>query len=106
MFGWHLRSGCQDRRWHRAVLVAVVAAGCSAHAPAAMNLNTGKLEDQLETVIHQQTGIVAAVSCPRDIPLKKGNTFACTAVVGKDSNSQVMVTQRDDKGNVYWWVPS
>jgi len=64
-------------------------------------IDSGKVEKAIGRTVIDQAGVrVKSVSCPKDTPAKKGDTFSCT-VVGKDgTEGQAVVTQKDDKGNV------
>ncbi|MGH8905872.1 MAG: DUF4333 domain-containing protein [Egibacteraceae bacterium] len=92
------------RRVCQIVLAALLLAGCSDQAPAARELNTQRLQDQLATGIQAQTGVVVAVRCPGNVRLETGDEFQCALTAGDGSTRQVAVTQRDDRGNVSWKV--
>jgi len=57
-------------------------------------------EQQVSAVSEQLIGAPAeGVSCPADVEVKQGSTFACTATLeGQDIS--FTVTQKDDRGNV------
>ena len=42
---------------------------------------------------------IGAVECPSDVPLRRGDRFACTVVIGGQP-LRVVVTQKDDQGQV------
>lgn len=62
---------------------------------------------QVEGVIQegfvQKTGIeVESVSCPKDIELKANNTFECVLKDMDANEIAILVTQKDDQGNITW----
>ncbi len=63
-------------------------------------VHSANLEDLMAKNIGEQVGAKdVKVTCPEIIVGKKGGTFDCDAVSGKDK-AIVKVTQKDDKGNV------
>ena len=84
-----------------AVAAALAAAGCGETV-----IDSAKVEKFIGKSVIDQAGVrVKSVSCPKDRPAKKGDTFTCT-VVGKDgTKGQATVTQRDDEGNVGTTAP-
>ena len=44
-------------------------------------------------------------TCPEDMEVSKGATFACTArAPGEDVGLRIVVTQLDDDGHVTWEI--
>jgi hypothetical protein len=79
-------------------LAALAFAGCGEK-----KLDTGKLEGKIKQGIEQQSGVkIKSVDCPSDRKLKKGDRFKCTATSTSGQKIPVTVTQRDDKGNVFY----
>src|ERR1035437_5802936 len=64
-------------------------------------VNTQKAESLLKQKVAAQTGVsIASVSCPSNVPAKKGGTFVCTAHGVDGTHAPVSVTQTDANGNV------
>lgn len=60
-----------------------------------------KGETFIRGVVADQVGArVAAVACPDDVETRKGDTFTCSVAGADGSKGDVLVTQRDDDGNV------
>ena len=79
-------------------LAALAFAGCGEK-----KLDTGKLEGKIKQGIEQQSGVkIKSVDCPSDRKLKKGDRFKCSAKSTSGQTIPVTVTQRDDKGNVFY----
>jgi hypothetical protein len=83
------------------VLVSIVAGSC-----AAKTLNTDQLERRLGRQLSDRLGVSGIVAtCPDDMEVSKGATFACTArAPGEDVGLRIVVTQLDDDGNVTWEI--
>jgi hypothetical protein len=83
------------------VLVSVVVGSC-----AARTLNADQLERRLGGQISDRLGVSAIVAtCPHDIEVREGSTFACTAhAPGEEVALRIVVTQFDDEGNVTWEI--
>jgi hypothetical protein len=83
------------------VLVSIVAGSC-----AAKTLNTDQLERRLGRQLSDRLGVSGIVAtCPDDVEVSKGATFACTArALGEDVALRIVVTQLDDDGNVTWEI--
>jgi len=83
------------------VLVSIVAGSC-----AAKTLNTDQLERRLGRQLSDRLGVSGIVAtCPEDMEVSKGATFACTArAPGEDVGLRIVVTQLDDDGNVTWEI--
>jgi uncharacterized protein DUF4333 len=74
---------------------AVVLAGC------AKEIDDAKAEDFIQKTVTEQVGArVESVSCPSGLTAKKGETFECTVTGDDGSEGKVMVTEKDDQGNV------
>ena len=64
-------------------------------------IDSAKGERFIRGVVVEQVGArVATVDCPDDVETKKGATFTCTVSGTDGSKGDVLVTQRDDDGNV------
>jgi hypothetical protein len=83
------------------VLVSIVAGSC-----AAKTLNTDQLERRLGRQLSERLGVSGIeATCPDDVEVSKGATFACTArASGEDVGLRLVVTQVDDDGNVTWEI--
>jgi len=83
------------------VLVSIVAGSC-----AAKTLNADQLERRLGRQLSDRLGVSGIVAtCPDDVEVSKGATFACTArAPGEDVALRIVVTQLDDDGNVTWEI--
>lgn len=79
-----------------APLATVVAlTGCS------KTIDDSKAEKEIKTVVEKQVGSkVKSVSCPGGKTAKKGDTFTCTVTGADGSTGKVLITEKDDKGNV------
>jgi Domain of unknown function (DUF4333) len=101
---------------HRAVIVCVLSAGLVACAgdddvpgdtppsSAVEMLDTDGLEQELKQQIESQTGTkMRTVDCPT-VELEAGASFDCVAEDRSDTTYTIVVTQRDDQGNVDWEV--
>jgi hypothetical protein len=83
------------------VLVSIVAGSC-----AAKTLNADQLERRLGRQLSERLGVSGIVAtCPDDVEVSKGATFACTArAPGENVALRIVVTQLDDDGNVTWEI--
>jgi hypothetical protein len=83
------------------MLVSIVAGGC-----AAKTLNADQLERRLGRQLSERLGVSGIeATCPDDVEVSKGATFACTArAPGEDVGLRIVVTQLDDDGNVTWEI--
>ena len=83
------------------VLVSVVAGSC-----AAKTLNENQLERRLGRQLSERLGVSGIeATCPDDVEVSKGATFACTArAPGEVVGLRIDVTQLDDDGNVTWEI--
>ena len=91
------------RSWF--ALVAVAAAPTLA-ACGNQQLNTEKLETEIESGIERQTDVqIRSIECPKR-EVKAGDRFTCKATATDGDTADVTVTQRDDKGNVRWRLGS
>jgi hypothetical protein len=83
------------------VLVSIVAGSC-----AAKTLNADQLERRLGHQLSERLGVSGIVAtCPDDVEVSKGATFACTArAPDEDVALRIVVTQLDDDGNVTWEI--
>ena len=83
------------------LLVSVVAGSC-----AARTLNADQLERRLGRQLSDRLGVSGIVAtCPDDVEVRKGGTFACTArAPGGAVALRIVVTQLDDEGDVTWEI--
>ena len=66
--------------------------------------DTDGLEQELEHQIESQTDTkLRTVDCPT-VELEAGASFECVAEGRSDTTYTIVVTQRDDQGNVDWEV--
>jgi hypothetical protein len=81
--------------------LALVAGALALAACGKTTIDAKKGETFIRGVVTEQIAArVRAVRCPDGVKTKKGDTFMC-AVTGADgSRGNVIVTQRDDDGNV------
>lgn len=71
---------------------------------AVETLDTDGLEQELRHQIESQTDTkVRTVDCPT-VELEAGATFNCVAEDRSDAIYTIVVTQRDDQGNLSWEV--
>jgi hypothetical protein len=99
-----------------AVAAAMLAAGCSpgkleridpdtyAGTGSGKVLRAKGLQAAIATGIKQQLKADVVVDCPDGERRKAGATFECTAENATTDKIPVIVTQKDDKGNVSWKV--
>lgn len=77
------------------LFVAPILAGCS------KGIDTDKAEGFIKKTVSQQVGAkVEAVKCPGGLTAKKGETFTCTVTGTDGSSGRMLVTEKDDQGNV------
>lgn len=83
------------------LLVSVVAGSC-----AARTLNADQLERRLGRQVSDRLGVSGIVAtCPDDVEVRRGGTFACTAhAPGGADALRIVVTQLDDEGHVTWEI--
>ena len=68
---------------------------------SANQLSTSKVEQGIQQGILAQTGQTTKVSCPSNIPEKKGRVFFCTATASDGTQGQVKVTETGGS-NIVW----
>jgi hypothetical protein len=92
--------------WAAATLVAASLAflACGSSGRSTVTLNTTKIERAIAQSSLAQRGQHAQVSCPPDVPMKKGLEFSCKAKVGQVSTRFVVVEQ-DSVGHVHYEAP-
>lgn len=79
-----------------AVLAALVLASCGEST-----IDAEKGERFIRGVVTEQVQArVGTVTCPDDVQTKKGTTFTCSVAGVDGSKGDVLVTQRDEDGNV------
>lgn len=83
-----------------------VAVAVSLSACGGTRIDDGKAEKFItSTVVNQVGAHVKSVTCPKGKTAKKGDTFSCTVVGTDGSKGDVLVTERDAKGNVHVSAP-
>ncbi len=86
-------------RAHHTILALV--AGLALASCGETTIDSDKGERFIRGVVVEQVGArVGSVACPDDVATKKGGTFTCSVVGADGSRGDVLVTQRDDDGNV------
>jgi hypothetical protein len=93
--------------------VAVGACGLSPkRKKPAPTLNTKRVAQAIVDSIKQEKNLKATVSCPPNVPQKKGYSFNCTATTYTTTNgkktpvyTRFTVNQINDRGNVYYSSP-
>lgn len=84
-----------------AALSLIAASTLALTACGDSTVDTEKGETFIRGVVAEQVGArVATVTCPDDVKTDKGDTFTCSVAGADGSKGDVLVTQRDDKGNV------
>ena len=64
-------------------------------------LNIGRAQDLITGVVVDQIGAeVESVDCPAEVEPQAGATFGCTVTATDGTSGRVIVTQKDDEGNV------
>lgn len=88
------------------LILLLLAGGCDISVPWGERiLETDQLEEVLvEEVGEQLDREIESVSCPRDVEMREGNDFRCTARPEEGEPIVIDVTQDDDEGNVTWRV--
>jgi hypothetical protein len=67
------------------------------------NWNAEDLNQTVGSAMTQALGSAITVSCPADVPIRKGEITDCTAEDGHNRRT-VRVTQEDSKGHFRWQV--
>ena len=83
-------------------LVAFVSAltGCT------KTIDATKGEEEISKAVRVQAGAqVKSVECPTGEKIEKGATFTCKVTAKDGTTGDVLVTQKDDKGNVRFNAP-
>ncbi len=77
------------------VPAVLVFSGCS------KSIDDEKAEGFIKKTVAQQVGAkVRSVKCPSGLTAKKGETFTCTVTGTDGSSGRMLVTEKDDQGNV------
>lgn len=91
------------RGWLLAVAGLTLAAG--AGGCGKRTLDEESLQNRLKSGIETQAGVkLRSVSCPKDRPLRRGDSFTCRATTTAGETAEVVVTQTDDEGHVRYQV--
>jgi hypothetical protein len=86
------------------LVAASLALSSCGSAGSTATLDMEKIERAIAHSSLAQRGQHAQVSCPSDVPQKKGLEFFCTAKVGQ-VNTAFVVVQRDGFGHVHYEAP-
>ncbi|MCB1189528.1 MAG: DUF4333 domain-containing protein [Leptospiraceae bacterium] len=79
------------------VQVSITLMGCSP------TIDTQQVEGVIQEGFVQKTGIeVKSISCPKDIKPEPNTTFNCKLKAKDGSEIDLVVTQKDDQGNITW----
>lgn len=84
------------------VLAALALAATGVAGCGTTTLDTDKAETEITKELDKQVGTGAKVSCPDDVEVKQGDTFNCTATDPEGNKATIVVTQKDDEGNISW----
>lgn len=79
-------------------------AGCSADVSTGKTVNTEEGEKQISAGLTEQLGGKVTVDCPEDVKAEAGKTFDCEATSAEGETATVVVTQKDDDGNISWEI--
>lgn len=63
-------------------------------------LNTKNAEKEIASLAEQATGRTVTVTCPGDVPAKKGQQTTCKLHAADGTTATALVVQTNDKGNV------
>ena len=86
------------------LLVVGAVTGCSGSATVTTSGPTLAIDEAaLAKAIGTKVGAEVTVTCPDDVPLRKGEVTLCTVTDGIYVN-ELVLTQEDDVGNVAWKV--
>ncbi len=86
------------KRSARAALLAIAAtavAGCGT-----AEVNTASVERQVANAVQEELGQHATVSCPSNVPARKGEQTTCTLHTAEGTTGAALVTQTDGSGHV------
>jgi hypothetical protein len=84
-----------------AALLALVCLGLPLAGCRDKKLDTSALEDSIQTGITRDLNLkVRSVTCPDNVPVKKGANFTCTIKTTAGKSIPVRVTQADNTGHV------
>lgn len=84
-----------------AALPLLAAAALALASCGTSRIDSEKGEAFIRGVVADQVGArVATVTCPDDVETEKGDTFTCSVAGADGSKGDVLVTQRDDDGNL------
>ena len=76
-------------------VAALALAGCGSKV-----IDQGKAEKFTKQVVVANGSTARSVKCPSDVSVKKGKTFACTAVLANGRTFKLTFQMTDDKGTV------
>jgi hypothetical protein len=81
-------------------LFALLLTGCSVSIGSSDELNVDKGRREIERFIQRKNHVRARVTCPAHVKAQKGGRYRCYAHLAVGV-VPVLVTQRDDNGNVH-----
>jgi hypothetical protein len=84
-----------SRRTAGLIAFAALAIGCGA------KIDSTKAEQLISQKLAEH-GFPSTVACPKDQAAKTGATFTCEATGTDGTKVSIVVTQKDDQGNVEW----
>jgi Domain of unknown function (DUF4333) len=89
------------RTRHVLLFAAFVLCGCDPNLGVGSVLNVPRVIGDITRQTRLQAGVPAQVTCPEEVPLKRGETFTCDAhfAVG---HVHFTVVQTDDEGHVHY----
>ena len=100
------RLGSSRRAVHRLLVLVAMLAVAGWLVACGQKLNVQKAEtiirDDLATRFATQGLVVNAVTCPKEVRMKQGSSFACEAHFQGGGTLAVAVAQTDDKGTIEW----
>jgi hypothetical protein len=92
-------------RLPRSLLIALAGAAVLAAAGcgnSSVVIDHSVVETAIETSVLKQQHVFTVVSCPKGVVASTGRRFTCTATLRSGTQVPVVVTARDDKGDVHY----
>jgi hypothetical protein len=87
---------------HRTHTLALAVVASLSFVACKPKIDNGKVEDSIKSGLKEKGVELDSVSCPKDLPAKKGNDFACTGKSKEGDEFEVNVEQTDDNGTISW----
>jgi hypothetical protein len=93
-------------RARRGLVAVLASAACLVGCGEKLNVSKAEavIRDDLATRFAAQGLVVSAVSCPKEVRMRRGQGFACEASFEGGGALPVQVAQTDDKGTIEWTV--